>query len=231
MAHKAPSVTNRRWSAAVIFHASSCASQFQQLLVQQRLRDVVVKMLIQHVLPERRTEMRGDVLRQGSGLDRAVRQLVTAAAVPRIVRLDLQILDGEILIAEELRAVRQTVEPQRHVLKDQVPCLGAFGGPGPLSVGRVGLLLLTGRRGRAAGVVQRAGFWPAFWRFRQSLQPPHFLLELLNHTEQRLHQRSLLLRRNLNAANRSCAGLPYHVQRKASNPVFVKTGFHRVIEK
>ena len=53
--------------------------QFQQLLVQQRLRDVVVKMLVQHVLPERRTEMRRDVLRQGSGDDRAVRQLVAAS--------------------------------------------------------------------------------------------------------------------------------------------------------
>ena len=33
-------------------------SQFQQLLVQQRLGDVVVKMLVERILPERRTEMR-----------------------------------------------------------------------------------------------------------------------------------------------------------------------------
>ena len=34
-------------------------SQFQQLLVQERLRDVVVEMLVEHVLPEHRAEMRG----------------------------------------------------------------------------------------------------------------------------------------------------------------------------
>ena len=152
-------------------------AQFQQLLVQERLRDVVVKMLIQHVLPERRTEMRGDVLRQGRGDDRAVRQLVAAAAVTRVVRFDLQILDGEILIAEELRAVGQIVERQRHVfMNDQLLRLGAFGGTGPFSVGRVRLLLFAGCRGRAAGVVERAGLRRAFRRLRQSLESPDFFL-------------------------------------------------------
>src|ERR1022692_2384867 len=115
-------------------------------------------MLIQHILPERRTEMRGDVLRQGSGQNRSVRQLVATAAIARVARLDLQILDGEILIAKEFRAVRQAVERQRHiVMDDQMLRLGAFGGPGPLSVGS-GRLLLVGYRRRAAGVVQPSDF-------------------------------------------------------------------------
>ncbi len=88
-------------------------SQFPQLLVQQRLRDMVVKMLVKRILPERRTEMRVDPLRQGSGEDRPVRQLITAAAIPRVVRLDPQVLDGEIEIAEEPRAGRQAIERQR----------------------------------------------------------------------------------------------------------------------
>ena len=202
-------------------------SQLQQLLVQERLRDVVVEMLVQHILPERRTEMRVDILRQGGGEDRPVRQLVAAAAVSRVVRLDPQVLDGEILISEELRAGREALERQRHVvMNDQEPRLGAFGGPGPFSVGRL-RLLTAGRRWRAAGVIQRAGLRLAFRLVRQSLQPPDFLFELLdsppqlfvrcqqliNHVQQCFNERSSLLRRNLNATNSLRAGLPYHAQR------------------
>ena len=156
-------------------------SQFQQFLVQQRLGDVVVKMLVERILPERRTEMRLDVLRQGSGDDRPVRQLVAAAAVPRVVRLEPQVLDGEILIAEELGAVGQVVEQQRlDLMNHQLSCLGAFGGAGPFSVGRVRFLLLSGSRWRAAGVVERAGARLAFRLIRQSLQPPDLVFELVD---------------------------------------------------
>ena len=125
--------------------------------------------------------MRRDVLRQERGNDRAVGQLVTAAAVARVVRLDLQVLDGEVLIAEEPRAVGQAVEPQRLGLMDcQFSRLGAFGGAGPFSVGRVRFLLLSGSRGRAAGVVERAGPRLAFRLIRQSLKPPDLLFELLD---------------------------------------------------
>ena len=186
-----------------------------------------------------------DVLRQGSGEDRPVRQLVAAAAVARVVRLDQQVLDGEILVAEEFGAVGQAVEQERHVLMDlQLSCLGAFGGAGSFSVGRVRFLLLTGSRWRAAGVVQRAGARLAFRLIRQPLQPPDLFFELLdsqlllldrrpqliNHAQQRFNQRSPLLRQNLDAANRLRTGLPFHAQSKASCPVFVKTDFHRVIE-
>ncbi len=54
--------------------------------------------------------MRVDVLRQRSGEDRPVRQLVAAAAVPRVLRLDPQVLDGEILVADEFGAVGEAVE-------------------------------------------------------------------------------------------------------------------------
>ena len=81
--------------------------------MQQRLGDVVVKMLVDGILPERRTEMRLDVRWQGSGDDRSVRQLVAGPAVAHVVRLEPQVLDNEIQIAEEPGAVGQAVEPQR----------------------------------------------------------------------------------------------------------------------
>jgi hypothetical protein len=202
-------------------------SEFQQLLVQERLSDVVVEMLVQHVLPEHWPEMRADIFPQGGSEDRPVGQLVAAAAISCVVRLDPQILDDEILISEELRAGRQAFERQRHVvMNDQVARLGAFSGPGPFSVGRL-RLLAAGRRWRADGVIQRAGFRLAFRLFRQSLEPPDFLFELLdsptlfldrslqliNHAQQGFNQRSSLFRRNLDAANRLGVGLPCHDQR------------------
>jgi hypothetical protein len=108
-------------------------------------------------------------------------------------------------------------------MNDQVAGLGAFSGPRPFSVARL-RLLAAGRRWRAAGVIQRAGLRLAFRLFRQSLEPPDFLFELLdspaqlfvrcqqliNHVQQRFNQWSSLLRRNLNAANRLGAGLLCH---------------------
>src|SRR5271170_8191385 len=115
-------------------------------------------MLVERILPERRTKMRRDVLGQESGDDRPVEQLVATAAVARVVRLDLQVLDGEILVAEESGAVGEVAEQQRHVpMDDQVPGLGTLGGARSFSVGRVRFLLLSGSRRRAAGVVERTG--------------------------------------------------------------------------
>ena len=75
------------------------------------------------------------------------------------------------------------------------------------------------------------GWGGRFGALRQSLEPPDFVVELLDQTEQRVHQRSLLLRRDLDSANRASVGLPCHTHRRASRPNFVKAGFHRVIEK
>jgi hypothetical protein len=177
--------------------------------------------------------------------DRAVRQLVAAAAVARVVRFDLQVLDREILIAEELRTIGQVVERQLHVvMNDQAPSLGAFGGPRPLSI-RSSRLLLTGWRGRAAGVIEWTGLRRPFRLFRQPLESPKlrfqlfdslllFLdrrLQLFDDAEQRFDERGPLLHRNLNSANSRCAWLPCHAQREALNPICVKTDFHHLIEK
>src|ERR1700690_629923 len=115
-------------------------------------------------------------------------------------------------------------------MNDQVPRLGAFGGPGPFSVGS-GRFFLAGRRGRTAGVVKWTGLRWAFGLLRHSLEPPDFFLELLDDADQRLDQWSPLLRRNLNAANGLGAGLPCHARMKPSSPLLVKTNFHQGIEK
>ena len=131
------------------------------------------------------------------------------------------------------------------VMDFQFSRLGTLGGARSFSVGRVRFLLLSGSRRRAAGVVERAGARLAFRLIRQPLQPPNLLFELvdsrlllldrrpqlINDAQQRFHQRSPLLRQNLDAANRLRTRLPFHAQSKASCPVFVKTDFHRVIEK
>jgi hypothetical protein len=123
--------------------------------------------------------------------------------------------------------------------------------PGRFPSGVFDFFFSPGRRGWAAGVVQGTGLRRALRFVGQSLQQPHFLLELLDpqlllldghlllfdhrlllsdHAQQCLNQRSSLLRRNLNAAKGVRIGLPCHAQRKASSPIFVKTDFHGVIE-
>ena len=118
--------------------------------------------------------------------------------------------------------------------------------PGRFPSGVFVFFFFSGSRRRAAGVVERAGARLAFRLIRQSLQPPNLLFELVDShllllgrrpqlindaPTKRFHQRSPLLRQNLDAANRLRTGLPFHAQSKASCPVFVKTDFHRVFEK
>ena len=116
-------------------------AQLPQLLVQQRLRDVVVKMLIQHVPPQRGTEVRGDPFRQAGREERPVRQAIASAAILRVVRLDPQILDREILIADERGPGGQVLQQQRQrLVNGQVAGLGTFRRTGPFSAGRLALL-------------------------------------------------------------------------------------------
>ena len=155
-------------------------------------------------------------------------------AIPKITPEGHTQFPAGCLQAEKRSAIRQTVERQRHiVMNDQMLRLGAFGGPGPLSVGR-GRLLLAGRRGRSTGVVERTGLRRPLRRVRYPLQPPDFLfelidsqllaldrrlellmrgLQLLDDVQQGRHQRSSLLHGNRNAANAIGVRLPCHPHR------------------
>ena len=77
-------------------------TELAQFLKQQRLSHLVVVMLIQHIGLKRVSEMTGDRLRQRSREKRSVLQTVTSPSIPRIERLDSQVLHGEVSVTEKL---------------------------------------------------------------------------------------------------------------------------------
>ena len=220
-------------------------AEFEQLLVQQRLSDVVVKMLIQHVLPQRGAEMPGpdNVLRQRCRAERPVRQPIPASEIKRIVRLNDQILHGEVFVAEKLRSVGQIRQRQRDGLVDrEVSGLAAFGRTGPLSPALAATFtaLPVGRRTR---LIQPAGLSGRRRFVLRSFQTPDFLLEPLDlllllindvlllpdDAQQLPDQRSLLLRKSLQ--HFLYRQRPCHPRSRTNSPISEKTNRHGVIEK
>jgi hypothetical protein len=135
------------------------------------------------------------------------------------------------------------VQQRQRFVNGQIAGLGAFRGTGP----RRPLRRTLGRLRQAFEPHDLVFKLPdplpqllvlplqAFIRLLQAfIVPPQLpvgLLQFGDHAQQRLHQRSPLLRRDLNATNRLSPERPCHPQIKASSADPVKTNFHGVIEK
>ena len=154
---------------------------FPQFFQDQRLRDVVLIVLIEHVGPQPGAEMPADAGRQRRGDGSAVGQPIPFAFEARIVQLDLQILDGEFLAAETNGAGRQTGRRERlGFMNDEV-----FGfGPGGFAARfpvllwgrlRTGLIEPTGFDGRLVG-----GLLISAQEFDLRRQSPNHFQQLFN---------------------------------------------------
>src|SRR3989441_5228834 len=177
----------------------------EQLLADERLRHVVLIVLVQDVRPQRGSEVAVHVRGQCAGDDQAVGQAIDFAAVAGVAIVDVQVLHDEIALADFL-GVRGQVggREQDGLVNVQCARLVDFGGAGAFAVGRgFGL----GRGGFGGGLIatehtglaRRTGGsrWQPLQAIDLFAQPIILILQPLNDTQELLNKRSLLGLRNL----------------------------------
>src|SRR5881628_1618105 len=177
----------------------------EQLLADERLRHVVLIVLVQDVRPQRGSEVAVHVRGQCAGDDQTVGQAIDFAAVAGVAIVDVQVLHDEIALADFL-GVRGQVggREQDGLVNVQCARLVDFGGAGAFAVGRgFGL----GRGGFGGGLIatehtglaRRTGGsrWQPLQAIDLFAQPIILILQPLNDTQKLLNKRSLLGLRNL----------------------------------
>ena len=146
-------------------------TQVQQFLVDQRLRDAVLMVLVEHVAAKPRSKMPLDVRRQRGRPTAAVGQKVAQPPVADIMGFDLQVLDHEVLVTVLPRVLGQPF--QRHgdrLMDHQLACLLPFGRTRPFASSPSSV------RGIGMGRVERAR--PDHRSRRESLQSGNLVAQL-----------------------------------------------------
>jgi len=197
--------------------------QFQQLLVDQGLGDMILMVLIEDVSLQLGREMPLDMRRQRCDATTAVREKVTNSLITHVVGLMPQTLNDEILVPISPRALGKPFQRQRNrFMNRQLGRLAPFGRPRSLLAA-----FLLARRTRPP-LLQHAG--PNDRATRQSLQPgnlltllPVLLRQLPNHPYQLLNQRRPFCRGNLDPEDLDRFSSIHHPIRNTKTGLRVKT--------
>jgi len=195
-------------------------AQIEQLFVNQRLRDAVLMVLIEHVTTQGCPEMSLHVRRQRSRLAGAAGQEVPQSPVARVVGLDAQVLDHEILVAVLSCAFGEPFQRQGDgFVNGQLDRLLSFGRAGPLFAPL--LLRFVGGVGVRGVQRARADLRPS----RQPLQPGDLIAQRLNlrllffdHSHQTLFQRRQFSSRQFAASNLDRLGSIHALQETPKPP-------------
>jgi hypothetical protein len=80
-------------------------AQLRQLFVQQRLRDLMVEVLIEQVAPQARTKVASEILGQWCDYQAAIRSSIAGSPITRVVSFGFQVLGVVILETKPLRSL------------------------------------------------------------------------------------------------------------------------------